>query len=174
MSASHNLFPRARHDHGPCMRDALKAAAALARERALRFTPLRWRVFEIVLARHCPIGAYDILSELSRSSDRRKPAPPTVYRALDFLMGQGFVHRIDTMNAYVACFAPERRHRTHFFLCKACGCVAEIEDVALVAALARAAEDAGFAVERETVEISGLCSDCAGKLRRPSMPAPSP
>lgn len=174
MSVPHCPFPRVRHDHGPCIRDALEAAEALARERGLRFTPLRRLVFEIVLASHRPIGAYDILNELAHASGRRKLAPPTVYRALDFLMSQGFVHRIDTLNAYVACFAPERRHRLHFLLCKLCGCVAEIEDAALAAALSRAAEAAGFAAERETLEISGVCPDCTGKAHRPSTAAPSP
>ena len=173
LRAPHNAFPRLRHDHGPCMRAALDAAAALARERGLRFTPLRKHVLEIVLASHRPMGAYDILNELAQSPGTRKPAPPTVYRALDFLMRHSFVHRIDTLNAYIACFAPERRHRTQFLLCKACGSVAEIEDAALAAALARAAADAGFAAERETVEISGLCPDCARNSRRTSMSAPS-
>lgn len=174
MSAPHGPFPRARHNHEPCIRDAREAAEALARERGLRFTPLRWLVFEIVLASHRPIGAYDILNELARAPGRRKPAPPTVYRALDFLMRLGLVHRIDTLSAYAACFAAERRHRVHFLLCKACGCVAEIEDGALEAALSRAAEAAGFAAERETVEISGLCRDCAGKSHPASFPPPVP
>ncbi len=167
-------FPRARHDHEPCIRDAREAAEALARDRGLRFTPLRWQVFEIVLASHRPIGAYDILNELARSADRRKFAPPTVYRALDFLMGLGLVHRIGTLSAYAACFATERRHHMYFLLCKACGCAAEIEDGALKTALSRAAEAAGFAAERETVEISGLCRDCAGKSQHASTSAPLP
>lgn len=174
MSVSHGPFPRARHDHEPCIRDAREAAEALARRRGLRFTPLRWQVFEIVLASHRPAGAYDILNELARAPGWRKPAPPTVYRALDFLMGLGLVHRIDTLSAYAACFAAERRHCTHFLLCKACGRIAEIGDAALEAALSRAAEDAGFAAERETVEISGLCRDCAGKSQRTSTAAPLP
>lgn len=174
MIAPHASFPRARHDHEPCVRDALDAAEALARERGLRFTPLRRLVFEIVLGGHRPLGAYDILDTLSRTYDRRKPAPPTVYRALDFLMAQGLVHRIGMLNAYVACFASGRGHRLHFLLCRLCGCAAEIEDAALAGALSRAAEAAGFAAERETVEISGLCPDCAGKPLRSSTAAPAP
>lgn len=153
------LTPHRPHDHAPCQRAALAAADALARRRGLRFTALRRRVLEIILASHRPMGAYDILERLGREA-ARKPAPPTVYRALDFLLQAGFVHRIDTLNAYAACFAPERKHRTHFLLCKRCGCVAEIEHGALDSALARAAADAGFAVEHETVEIAGLCAAC--------------
>ena len=172
MTHAHAVTPHAPHDHGPCMRVARAAAVKLARRRGLRFTPLRWRVLEIILASHKPMGAYDILAELQRGADGRKPAPPTVYRALDFLLAHGFVHRIDTLNAYMACFTPERRHRTHFLLCKACGCTAEIEDPALAAALARAAANAGFAAQRETVEIAGLCAACAEKSRPPSKSIP--
>ena len=159
MSAPRNAFPPARHDHAPCMREALAAADALARRRGLRFTPLRRRVLEIILGGHRPLGAYDILRTLGENG-AREPAPPTVYRALDFLLREGFVHRIDTLNAYVACFAPERRHRTHFLLCRSCGRAAELDHRALGSALERAAADSGFAIERETVEIAGLCAVC--------------
>jgi Fur family zinc uptake transcriptional regulator len=150
-----NAFPHA-HDHHRCQSSALEAAETLAAKRGVRLTPLRRRVLEIVLESHRPMGAYDVLKELSPA----KPAPPTVYRALDFLLAQGFVHRIDSLNAYIGCFSPERRHRSHFLLCSRCGRAAEIDDDALVAALAHAARAANFAVQRETVEISGLCSEC--------------
>lgn len=166
------------HDHGRCMRQTLATADSLARRRGLRFTAMRRRVLEIIAASHRPMGAYDILDVLGEAPGEtsgkmgRKPAPPTVYRALEFLLREGFVHRIDTLNAYIACFAPERRHRTHFLLCTDCGCVAEIEDAALDRALERAADAAGFAVARETVEIAGLCAACAGAPGRSSTPPP--
>lgn len=173
MSPARNAFPRPRHDHAPCVRAALAAADALARRRGLRFTPMRRRVLDIILSGHKPMGAYDILDALGEASGARKPAPPTVYRALDFLSREGMVHRIDTLNAFVACFTPDHRHRAHFLLCRQCGCVAEIEHGGLVGALATAAADAGFSVERETVEIAGLCAGCAEKARPSSTPAPS-
>jgi Fur family zinc uptake transcriptional regulator len=144
------------------MADAFAEAERLARERHLRLTPLRRRVLEILLGSHRPIGAYEVLAELA--ADGTRPAPPTVYRALEFLMTSGFVHRIDTRNAYIACFRPARRHRTHFLICRGCGAVSEIEDPALQGALAEATARAGFAVERETVEIAGLCAACAKPL----------
>ena len=150
-----NIFPRA-HDHHRCQSSALEAAETLAEKRSVRLTPLRRRVLEIVLTSHRPMGAYDVLKELS--PDRAQP--PTVYRALDFLLAQGFVHRIDSLNAYIGCFSPERRHRSYFLLCNSCGRAAEIEDDALVSALGAVARAAHFAAERETVEISGLCSEC--------------
>jgi len=172
MTGARNAFPRPRHDHAPCVRTALEAADALARRHGLRFTPMRRRVFEIVLSGHKPMGAYDILDALGAGAPARKPAPPTVYRALDFLLREGLVHRIDTLNAFVACFAPDHRHRAHFLLCRQCGCVAEIEHGGLGKALATAASDAGFSVERETVEIAGLCAACAGHPRGPSTTNP--
>jgi Fur family zinc uptake transcriptional regulator len=151
-------FP-AVHDHSACMAGTLAVAEALARARGEKLTPLRRRVLEIVLESHRPIGAYDVLATLAR--DRTRPAPPTVYRALEFLLGQGFVHRIDSLNAFVGCFAPEKAHRSRFFLCLRCGRAAEIEDESLDKALVAAAARAGFAAERETVELAGVCGDCA-------------
>jgi Fur family zinc uptake transcriptional regulator len=153
-----SAFPHS-HDHGACMADALAAAEALARSRDERLTPLRRRVLEIVLESHRPIGAYDVLAALTR--DRTKPGPPTVYRALEFLLAQGFVHRIDSLSAFVGCFAPGKAHRSRFFLCLRCGRAAEIEDPDLDGALVAAAARAGFAATRETVEIAGVCGDCA-------------
>lgn len=160
---------QADHDHGPCQRDALHAAEHLAGERGVRFTTLRRRVLEIVLASHRPMGAYDVLKELAPA----RAAPPTVYRALDFLLAQGFVHRINSLNAYIGCFSPERRHRSHFLICRRCGRAAEIENDALAKALANAADAAGFAVQRETVEISGECSECRRNLLSSSSKAHS-
>jgi Fur family zinc uptake transcriptional regulator len=148
----------AAHDHHACMSETLAAAESLTQTRGEKLTKLRRRVLEIVLESHRPMGAYDILGALAR--DGGKPAPPTVYRALDFLRTQGFVHRIDSLNAFAACFAPAKTHRSHFLLCRACGSASEIENAALDAALASAASKAGFMAENETIEITGLCADC--------------
>jgi Fur family transcriptional regulator, zinc uptake regulator len=160
-----SVFPAAPHDHTACFAGTMKSALALAEAQGLTLTPLRRRVLEIVLASHRPMGAYDVLAELGRSY-ASTPAPPTVYRALDFLLRHGFVHRIESLNAYVACFAPARRHATHFLLCRGCGRAAEIEAPTLCAALDQASKAAGFRTEREMVEIAGLCSDCAAAADR--------
>lgn len=146
------------HDHDACMADTLASAEQLAASRGEKLTKLRRRVLEIVLKSHRPMGAYDVLGALAK--DGTKPAPPTVYRALDFLRAQGFVHRIDSQNAFAACFTPDRPHRSHFLLCRACGQAAEIEDRTLDEALAEASGRAGFTPESETVEITGLCAQC--------------
>jgi Fur family zinc uptake transcriptional regulator len=136
--------------------DATLAAAASL---GSALTPLRRRVLAIVLESHTPLGAYDLLAALAR--DGTRPAPPTVYRALDFLKARGLVHRIDSRNAFVACFAPGKAHRNHFLLCDKCGRAAELADDGLDAALEAASRAKGFVVERETVEITGKCADCA-------------
>lgn len=157
------LFPEKPHDHQSCVKGALGAAQIIATERRLRFTPLRRHVFEIVSQSHRPLGAYDVLAALAKTTTKRgRIAPPTVYRALDFLRAHGFVHRIDSLNAFVACFSPSRPHRAYFFLCEACGRAAEIENSALSAALKASASQAHFSVARETVEIAGRCAACMG------------
>jgi len=162
-------FPKTAHDHRSCVEVALGAAKSIAAKERLRFTPLRRRVFEIVSHSHRPLGAYEVLDRLGKSESKRtRLAPPTVYRALDFLRAHGFVHRIDSLNAFVTCFAPARPHRAYFFLCQECGRAAEIEDAQLSAALKNCSAVARFVVARETVEIAGLCVDCAGPDGHPS------
>jgi Fur family zinc uptake transcriptional regulator len=147
------------HDHQHCIADALARADRVCARSGGRLTDIRRRVLEIVWANHRPVGAYDILETLS--AERGRVAPPTVYRALDFLVGQGLVHRIDRLNAFIGCPRPDEPHSTAFLLCRHCGEVAEIETGALDDALAAIARDSGFAIENRTVELAGLCRSCA-------------
>lgn len=148
----------AQHDHAQCVGAALIAAEAVCRERKLALTPVRRRVLEIVWNSHEPVGAYEVLARLAR--ERRKAAPPTVYRALEFLMGAGLVHRISSLNAYLGCAAPQQRHVAQFLVCRACKRVAEIDEAAVPKLLARCAESEGFQLEMTSVEVTGLCGDC--------------
>ena len=93
------------HDHRRCVADALDKAEALCSDRGARLTKLRCRVLELVWNSHAPIGAYDVLRRLSQ--EHQSAAPPTVYRALDFLLEQGLIHRIESLNAYIGCPVPE-------------------------------------------------------------------
>jgi len=168
MGRARTGFPNRPHDHARCVTTVLAAAEAMARTRRVRLTPLRRRVLEIVARGHRPFGAYDVLAELAKAEpERARVAPPTVYRALDFLLAQGLIHRIDSRNAFVTCFAPERPHRAHFLLCEACGQATEIRDAALAKALEGTAAAAGFSILRETVEIAGRCADCGAEVPRP-------
>lgn len=157
-------FPKKRHDHGRCVRDALDEAERTCRASARRLTPLRRLVLELVWSVHAPISAYDLLDRLRE----RHPGaqPPTVYRALDFLLAGGLVHRIESLNAYVGCGAPGDGHSGQFLICRGCGQVAEMNAASVTRALRASAAKAGFLVEQETIEIVGLCAACAAEQRR--------
>jgi Fur family zinc uptake transcriptional regulator len=146
------------HDHAACVDDALDRAAVLCEQRGARLTDLRRQVLELVWRGHAPVGAYDILGELK--DGQRGSAPPTVYRALDFLMEQGLVHRIESLNAYVGCSRPEQAHVSQFLICKQCGSAAELDDKSIAESVMRRAKQLGFTVERQTIEVRGLCPSC--------------
>ncbi len=151
-------FKDRRHRHSECVSDALSAAEQHCLERGHRLTPLRRRVLELVWTNHEPVKAYDVLSDLQ--ADRARAAPPTVYRALDFLQEVGLVHRIESLNAFVGCGDPHRSHLGQFFICRECGTVAEIDDVEISTLIAGKAKKIGFSVVRETIEVEGLCAHC--------------
>jgi Fur family zinc uptake transcriptional regulator len=136
----------------------MNRAEAMCGARGLRLTKLRRRVLELVCASHEPIKAYDLLDRLRE--ERRGAAPPTVYRALDFLRRQGLVHKIQSLNAFVGCGEPGHGGNGQFLICRDCGEVAEMDDPALVDLLAVQAHRAGFAAENQTIEVRGLCAGC--------------
>ena len=129
-------------------------------QRGVRLTPLRKRVLELVWQSHKPLGAYDILEMLSREDDRRA-APPTVYRGLDFLLENGLIHRLASLNAYIGCTHPEVAHEGYFMICQQCNNAYELaQHTAIDAAIAQEALLMGFAVQTQTVEILGTCAAC--------------
>ncbi len=148
------------HDHGHCLETALDRAAVLCAARGVRLTQLRRRVLELIWGGHNPLGAYDILGVLK--TERRGAAPPTVYRALDFLRAQGLVHRIESLNAFVGCPDPETSHGGQFLICRACGIAAEFNDAGIDNAIRKSAARAGFVVDRPIIEIEGICPRCKG------------
>ena len=154
------LFKPDSHDHGSCVRHALQVAEEMCADRGLRLTALRRRVLELVWGRHEPVRAYDLLDRLR--ADQRSAAPPTVYRALDFLLANGLVHRIESLNAYVGCGEPRSPHAGQFLICERCSAVAELAEPEISRIVARAARGSGFTVSRQTIEVSGLCPECDG------------
>ena len=148
------------HDRQRCINQAMANAEQLCQRRGQRFTALRRRVFELVWCHHKPIGAYDLLEKLQRDG---RTAPPTVYRALDFLLELGLIHRITSLNAYVGCSHPEDLHDGQFLICTACRSYAELNVESISNAIDDSARDSGFAVQRHTVEIMGLCPRCQDK-----------
>lgn len=151
-------FPRADHDHTSCIAAILSAAAELCALRRVRLTEQRRRVLEIIAHSHAAIGAYEILERMT--SGGKRPAPITVYRALEFLIQQGLVHRLATLNAYVACANAIADHGTQFLICKRCGMIGEVSSQAVDRAIFGAASDVGFVVSSPVIEVAGLCSDC--------------
>ncbi|ROO24439.1 Fur family transcriptional regulator [Salinisphaera orenii MK-B5] len=153
------VFEAPGHDHDACIRGALARADALCAERGLRLTAIRRRVLELIWDNHRPTKAYDLLSAIS--AERGNAAPPTVYRALDFLLEAGLVHKIESLNAFVGCDAGHERGHPKFLICRRCEHVAEIPGPAVDSAIAREAERSGFTVDHETIEIGGICRRCA-------------
>jgi Fur family zinc uptake transcriptional regulator len=151
-------FSGGEHDHNRCVDTAVAAAGALCAAREVRLTSLRRRVLELVWGSHRPVGAYEVLDELR--ADGRSAAPSTVYRALEFLLDQGLVHRIESRNAFIGCVNPGDSHAGQFVICGRCGDAVELHDDDIAAAARRGAERLGFRVLGQTVEIRGLCSIC--------------
>ena len=147
-----------RHDHGDCVEAALEEATAVCGDRGVRLTPVRRRVLEIIWQGHRPLGAYAILEVLS--GEGHSSAPPTVYRALEFLLTQGLVHRLSSLNAFVGCSRPGHPGAGQFLLCTACGTAAELNDPDIERAIEHGAAAEGFVCRDHTVEISGLCPRC--------------
>lgn len=145
----------AEHDHGACVRHGLAVAEAACAERGLQLTPARRRVLEILLEAHEAMGAYDVLERLAAEGLGDKP--PVAYRALGFLTEQGFAHRIERLNAFVACAHPGAAHDPAFMICRGCGAVAEGEADGVMRSSAKAA---GFVIEQRVVEVEGLCPGC--------------
>ena len=153
------------HDHGHCIDEALTTARQLCKDNGLRLTPVREQVFTIVWQSHKPLGAYAILDKLTnqQAEGQRRMAPPTVYRALEFLQNHGLVHRIASLNAYIGCCSPARAHQSHFLICRCCDGTVEVPPSNISQAIADSAQQAGFQVEGECVEIIGLCPNCQSK-----------
>ena len=144
------------HDHGGCMRAAVDRVEARCARDGLQLTPVRRRVLEVLLEGHRAMGAYEVLDVLREEGLGSQP--PVAYRALDFLVKHGFAHRIERLNAFVACVNAKAGHAPAFLICRLCKRVAEAEADQDV--LARSARAAGFVIEAAMVEIEGLCPAC--------------
>jgi Fur family zinc uptake transcriptional regulator len=153
------VFPGPEHDHARCASDAIAHAERVCAARQERLTPTRRRVLEALLASHQPLGAYELIDRLAE--DGARPAPITIYRALDFLRDQGFVHRIESRNAFIACV---HNHASGdpvvFLICERCGAVGEAAGAAVADTIRSASRAAGFTPKTPVIEISGICAYC--------------
>jgi Fur family transcriptional regulator, zinc uptake regulator len=156
---SRAVFPPPGHDHARCASDAIAHAEAICAARAERLTPIRRRVLEALSASHQPLGAYELIDRLASRGAR--PAPITIYRALDFLREQGLVHRIESRNAFIAC---GQEHGSGdpvvFLICEKCGTVGEAASAAVADTIKTASRAAGFTPKTPVIEISGVCAHC--------------
>ncbi len=146
------------HDHSRCITQALKEAAELCRGRQQRLTPVRELVLKLIWQSHKPLGAYEILPALAKAGFNS--APPTVYRALDFLQEQGLVHRISSLNAFIGCSHPEHHCNNSFLICTRCHSAVELESKAVSKAIKTAANAVGFSAQSEMLEVAGICPNC--------------
>lgn len=149
----------ATHNHQTCIDKALSCADTLCSQRDVRFTPTRRRVLELIWRNHEAVKAYDLLDQLRQFEAAAKPA--TVYRALDFLLEQGLIHRVESLNAFIGCNHAEQRHELLLLLCENCHRVEERAAPAVMDAVARELAEADFAVTHKALEIHGLCRHCA-------------
>ncbi|HET9717115.1 MAG TPA: transcriptional repressor [Pseudolabrys sp.] len=158
-SAARSVFPKPDHDHTRCATDAIAYAETICCARKERLTPIRRRVLEALLASHHPLGAYELIDRLALRGAR--PAPITIYRALDFLREQNLVHRIESRNAFIACVHNhESMAPVVFLICEQCGAVGEAASEAVADTIKNASRAAGFVPKTPVIEISGLCTHC--------------
>ena len=161
MAIKHSCTDPHHHVH-----DASGFVAAVenaCQERGLRLTPIRARVLSLIAEAGKPVKAYELLEWVRETKGVGADAPPTVYRALDFLMANGFVHKLSSVNSFVACHHPSsNQHSVPFLICDRCHSAVELEDRDIVRQLEARAKELGFKPQAQTLEVHGLCANCAG------------
>ncbi|WP_064698652.1 Fur family transcriptional regulator [Halomonas caseinilytica] len=146
-------------------RALMDQAERQCRYRGVRFTPIRRRVLQMIADTRGGLKAYDLLDRLT--TEHASARPPTVYRALEFLIDQGLVHRIESLNAYVACPCPEHAHGFQLLICRDCGRVEELHLDDINEQLGQRARELGFTVQRQTIELLGRCDACQSVSQTP-------
>jgi Fur family zinc uptake transcriptional regulator len=150
------------HDHGHHHHDDpagfVRAVEEASEERGLRLTPLRKEVLELIAAAGKPIKAYDLLDQLRERHGNA--APPTVYRALDFLLEHQFIHKLESINAFVSCHHPAEAHQVPFLICDVCSSAQEVCDERVAELIDAQAKAFGFRAQGQTLEVHGVCKDC--------------
>lgn len=154
------------HDHGRCIDKAMHSAERLCALRGARLTPIRRKVLQLVWESHCAVKAYDLLDRVKPFDSAAKPA--TVYRALDFLIEQGLVHRVESLNAFIGCNDSGHQHDRLLLICDQCHQVDERQASAVMVSLQQEIAEAGFTAHDKTLEIHGLCGLCG--QRQPLRP----
>jgi Fur family zinc uptake transcriptional regulator len=151
------------HNHQKCVNAALTQARERCTRANARLTPIREAVLSLIWHSHKPIGAYQIVEQLPLQTGKSIQAP-SVYRAIDFLLELGLVHRITSLNAYIGCPFPGSEHSDLFMICRSCGATAEVGDEAINSMIAETIRKTGFVRETQNIELTGLCPTCQEDL----------
>ena len=146
------------HDHKKCVSEALGTAAQLCIARGVQLTPIRQQVLELIWDSHKAVKAYDLLDRIKPLQNAAKPA--TIYRALDFLIEQGLIHRVESLNAFVGCSSSGHQHEQLLLICKCCNEVDERPATEVMQALSQEFDQAGFIVHSKAIEVHGICVKC--------------
>ncbi|AXI84484.1 transcriptional repressor [Xylella taiwanensis] len=162
MSNQHGCTDPHHHVHdAPAFMRAVEHACS---ERGLRLTPIRANLLRLIAHAGKPVKAYELLEWVREGKGVGADAPPTVYRALDFLITHGFVHKLESINAFIACHHPNsKRHSVPFLICDHCHNAVELEDKNVVAQLDACARALGFQPQMQTLEVHGICATCAAQ-----------
>jgi Fur family zinc uptake transcriptional regulator len=146
------------HDHAHCTADLIARAERTCERRGSKLTGQRREILSSVAQSHSAVGAYDIIERMAEHGPR--PAPITVYRALDFLLAHGLVHKIESRNAFVACSHSHEGQPAALLICETCGTVAELDAPEIFERIAQKAKAQKFSPAHTVIEMSGTCGSC--------------
>lgn len=149
------------HNHAQCIDKALSAAEKICLEKKLRLTPLRKRILELIWSNHKSIGAYELLDVFKQEDPNAKPV--TIYRALDFLLSAGLIHKVESINAFVGCLRPETTHHSVILICDSCHNTYEVEAQKIYQQIIEASKLIDFSPSQLTLELHGCCSNCQSR-----------
>ncbi|MDF1583471.1 MAG: transcriptional repressor [Methyloprofundus sp.] len=147
------------HNHKSCMQHALKSAEQICTKKGVRLTVIRKRILELICTGHKAIGAYELLDLFKLEDPKAKPV--TIYRALDFLMEAGLVHKIESLNAFIGCLQAEKQHKSVILICDNCKNAYELDATAVYDSLFALSESMQFKPKCLTLELHGLCASCS-------------
>tara|TARA_B100001248_G_scaffold180359_1_gene137194 strand:- start:1034 stop:1489 length:456 start_codon:yes stop_codon:yes gene_type:complete len=146
-------------NHKISINEALKKAEIICNKKGVKLTKLRQKVLTLILKNHGYVKAYDLLNDLKKNYASAKP--PTVYRSIDFLMEHGFIHKIQSLNAFVGCSHPEEHEDCYFLICKECKNIEECCSNTVKKVLTSTSGKNNFSPNQVTLEITGICQDCS-------------
>lgn len=147
------------HDHAHCTADLIARAERTCERRGSKLTGQRRDILASVAQSHSAVGAYDIIERMAEHGPR--PAPITVYRALDFLLAHGLVHKIESRNAFVACSHSHEGQPAALLICETCGTVSELDAPEIFERITAKARAQKFSPAHTMIEMSGTCGACA-------------